>query len=337
MQLIIDNSNYDNFLNTRFISGNFLQSSLWRKFLESQAKRYWQLVVSDGPQIAATCLFYQNTLPLGRSYFYVPKGPIFNPALSRPQKQEALSLILSKAREVTVDTRKREEIFLKLDLPENLDLPPELIKSEDLQPRDSWVLELKKSADELLAAMHPKTRYNISLAKRKGVSVEFSQDTEDLKHFISLIKKTAVRNQISVHSATYYNKLIQVLFKNKCGYLALAKVDNQVVAANIVLCFGNSATYLHGASDYRFRAYMAPHLLQWESIKKMQAAGHAVYDFWGVAPEDGSKPKWGGLSRFKKSFGGQVTKSPGAYNLIYDVGWYRWYKFARKLISLSGR
>lgn len=337
MQLVIDNSNYDSFLNTRFISGSFLQSSLWRYFLSSQGKRYWQLAVLENQQIIATCLLYQNDLPLGRSYLYAPKGPIFGEKTSATQKEQALNLILSQVRDLTADTSKKEEIFFKLDLAEFLTLPPELVKSADVQPRETWFLKIRAEAKDLMAQMHPKTRYNVSLAKRKGVTVEFSQQEKVLTHFLELIKKTAARNQISVHEENYYIRLMRVLFKNKNGYLALARLDQTVVAANILLRFGSVATYLHGASDYKYRASMAPHLLQWESIKKMQELGCDIYDFWGLAPTDGSRPKWEGLSRFKKSYGGEAQSAPGAYDLIYDQGWYRLYKFGRRLKNLIGR
>jgi lipid II:glycine glycyltransferase (peptidoglycan interpeptide bridge formation enzyme) len=79
---------------------------------------------------------------------------------------------------------------------------------------------------------------------------------------------------------------------------------------------------------------MAPQLLQWESIKRAKEAGKEIYDFWGIAPEDGSKPKWEGFSRFKKSFGGRAIISSGAYDLIYDTSWYNVYNLAFKLRRL---
>ena len=242
-----------------------------------------------------------------------------------------MALLLSKIRDLLSDTKKREEIFLKLDLPQDIEIPTSLLKSDDVQPRDSWILELGPSLDQLLSQMHPKTRYNINLAQRHGVKIVFSQVAEDLKYFLELIKKTATRNQISVHSDDYYHKLWSTLLKHRAGYLALARVKERVLAANIVLNFGLGASYVHGGSDYKYRALMAPHLLQWESIKKAKEQGKRFYDFGGVAPTDGSRSRWEGLSRFKKGFGGQLATSPGAYSLIYDQGWYRLYRYFNKL------
>ncbi|MBT6691730.1 peptidoglycan bridge formation glycyltransferase FemA/FemB family protein [Candidatus Parcubacteria bacterium] len=334
MQLIAEKNNYDDFLKARFISGNFLQSSVWQDFLEQRELRNWQLAIVDKQITIATCLAYEMQLPLGKSYLYSPRGPIFSADLDDRQRQEALQLILSKLRDVTIDTKKRQEIFYKLEPSNQMYLLPEFIKSHDLQPRDTLILDLELELKNLLAEMHAKTRYNISLAKRKGVEISFSTKEEDIKHFLDLVGQTAKRNQINSHSAAHYRLLWKILLKHKVGQLCIAKVAEQVVAVNIVVKFGSAVTYLHGASDYNSRKYMAPHLLQWEIIKQAKEQGYKIYDFWGIAPEDGSKVGWAGFTRFKKGFGGRVIKSPGAHNFIYDKSWYGVYSLMRKLRRL---
>lgn len=331
MELIISQDNFDDFLQTRFVSGAFLQSSFWQNFLKLQNINFWQLAVVENQQTIATCLLYEKKLPLGKSYLYAPKGPIFRSDLSDQQKQEALSLILSKTRDVTIKTKQYQEIFFKLETNSKNKILSELIKTADVQPRDTWVLDLDQEPKNLLAKMHAKTRYNISLAKRKGVKIKFSKNQEDIKYFLELISKTAKKNQITVHSNNYYKLLWQAILKNKAGQLCLAEVDNKIVAANIVIYFGQAAIYLHGASDYNFRSYMAPHLLQWETIKDALDRAYKIYDWWGVAPEDNSKPAWSGFTRFKKSFGGRGISTAGAYDFIFDNTSYKLYKLASKL------
>ena len=334
MKLITDENNFDDFLQARFISGGFLQASLWRDFLQKRGFCTWQLAVIENQEIIATCLAYEVKLPLGKSYLYAPKGPVFADGLGGDLRREAMELILSKFRDLTIATKKRQEIFCKIELSEHKDLLVGFIKSHDLQARDTLILDLKKDHEKLLSEMHAKTRYNIALAKRKGVEISFSNKEEDIKYFLKLVGDTAKRNQISSHSAEHYGLLWQTLLKHRAGQLCIAKVRERVVAANILVRFGATATYLHGASDYNMRKYMAPHLLQWESIKQVKELGYKIYDFWGIAPEDGSKPGWAGFTRFKKGFGGQVIMSPGAYNFVYDKNWYSIYSLIRKLRKL---
>ena len=77
---------------------------------------------------------------------------------------------------------------------------------------------------------------------------------------------------------------------------------------------------------------MAPHLLQWRQIQKAKELGFKYYDFWGVAPDKASdNHPWTGITRFKKSFGGQGISYVGAYDLILDTVWYKIYKIALKV------
>jgi peptidoglycan pentaglycine glycine transferase (the first glycine) len=337
MELVIDNNNYDDFLKARFIPGNFLQSSIWKDFLNQQSRRSWRATVLEDEKIIATCLFYEKKLPFDRSYLFAPKGPIISDKVLEEKQTEALELILSKVRDITAVTRKQEEIFFKLELVKFNLVLDKMKKSGDVQPRDTWVLDLDKDIKILLGDMHAKTRYNIALATKKGVKIRFSKRVEDLNHFFRLNKKTASRNQIHTHSEEYYKKLFKILITNDAGELAIAEIDGTVVTVNILVNFGKATTYLHGASDYGFRKYMGPQLLQWESIKRAKDIGGEVYDFGGIAPKDGSKPKWEGLSRFKKSFGGRVVTSPGTYDLIYDSSWYNLYNLGVKLKYLLRR
>lgn len=331
MNLVVETKNRDDFLKARFVSGNFLQSSIWQDFLSRQNLRSWRATVLENNEVIATCLFYEKKLPFDRSYLYAPKGPVVSENISKEKRIEALELILSKARDVTIKTKRQEEIFFRLEIDHQQLILPRLKKSPDIQPRDTWVLDLKKDLKDLLADMHTKTRYNIALAKRKGVEIEFSANREDIKDFLHLNKKTASRNNIVTHSDKHYDKLFETLVSQRAGELALAKVDGQVVAANILIYFGKAATYLHGASDYNFRKHMAPQALQWASIKRAKEKACEFYDFWGIAPEDGSKASWEGITRFKKSFGGKAIFSPGTYDLIYNKSWYNLYNLGLRL------
>ncbi len=333
MQVVLDQkNNYDHLLCQKFVSGNFLQSSLWRDFLGRQNKKYWQLVIRDREKVLGVGLVYESKLPAGLSYLCSPKGPIYFYKLPSKKRSEAGKLLLSKARDICLSTKKREEIFFRLEPSDNPHIE-ELKKSKDIQPRDTWILALEKSEEEILKEMSQKTRYNINLATRKGVRIIFSQEKKDLVHFLNLIKLTATRNQISVHSDGYYELLWETLLDNRAGLLALAELNGKIIAANILVKFGQTMTYLHGGSDYQYRNYMAPQLLQWESIRQAKAAGFLVYDFWGIAPKDKSQERWQGITRFKKGFGGQRISSPGAYDFIYHPTWYQIYHLGRLVVN----
>tara|TARA_B100001964_G_scaffold243661_1_gene322309 strand:+ start:959 stop:1966 length:1008 start_codon:yes stop_codon:yes gene_type:complete len=330
---ITEKYNVDNFLKTRFISGAFLQSSVWQEFLKKQNKKYWQISVKDENNIIASCLIYENKLPFGKSYLYSPKGPIISSDISNYKKEKAFHLLLSKIRDLTVDTKKEEEIFLSLEVI-NIDLTKEFIKTNNIQPADTLIIDLTKDIENILKKMHQKTRYNIGLANRKGVKIEVSKKEKDIEIFLKLIKKTAKKNNIKIHPDKYYRLLWKTLLEKKSGELYLAKINNIIIAANIIIKFGQSVTYLHGGFDYNYRTYMAPYLLQWEIIKKIKKEGFLFYDFWGIASKNNKNNKWSGFTRFKKGFGGQEKSSLGTYNFIYNKQIYFLYSIFKKIKNM---
>ena len=334
MQAEIDNKKYDDILTDSFLSGAFLQSQLWMNFLEAQEKKFWQIIVREDDVVLAKCLLYENKLAFGKSYLYAPKGPVFKNDLSDEQIEEAAKLILSKTRDISINTKKREEVFLKIEPSQDIAFIEGLQDTANIQPKDTIYLELNKSHAEVLAAMHPKTRYNIMLAGKKGVVVEASEEEKSIEIFLALNKKTATRQNIVAHADEYYRLLWKVFLERRAAKIYLAKVGDKVVAANLQINFGKTSTYLHGASDYQYRSFMAPYLLQWQAIKDAMADGALYYDFWGIAPDDNSKANWQGFTRFKKGFSGKVVSSPKAQVFVYQAGFYKAYNFAKKLRRL---
>jgi|SRR3989339_14650 len=318
-----------------FYSGSFLQSTLWRDFLNKQQKKNWQINITDeNNNLFLSCLLYENKAPFGKSYLYAPKGPVFKNDLSADDKHELLSLFFSKTRDLEIETKTQEEIFLQLEPSEEIKNFFQVQNSHSVQPQDTSFLTLDKEPKEMLANMHQKTRYNIMLANKKEVKIKNLDKPEDLEIFLNLNKKTADRQNIITHPDNYYTLLWQTFLEHQAGKLFVAYHEGRAVAANLMIFWENTATYLHGASDYEYRQVMAPYLLQWEAIKFAQSEGFKFYDFWGIAAEDNSKPNWNGFTRFKKGFGGLDWHAPAAQVFIYNPAQYKAYLFAKKILRL---
>ena len=154
--------------------------------------------------------------------------------------------------------------------------------------------------------MKEKGRYNIRLAERHGVKVEASSD---IHTFYELLKRTGHRDQFGIKPKSHYEKFLQL----PRSFLLLAfDADTQKtpLAGLIGVVWGATGIYYYGASDERFKAKMAPYLLQWHAIKLCRSKGAKRYDFLGVAPTDDASHPWAGVTRFKKQFGGEVVNYP---------------------------
>jgi lipid II:glycine glycyltransferase (peptidoglycan interpeptide bridge formation enzyme) len=207
----------------------------------------------------------------------------------------------------------------------------------DMQPRETFVVDLAPTEEELLAAMKPKARYNIGVAKKRGVSVAMSTDAKYVEAFIRLVTGTADRKGIVAHPKAYYEAMCASLL-GEDGMIFAAEKDGSIFAANLVVFHGDTATYLHGGSDDRFRADMAPFLLQWEAMREAKRRGCTRYDFGGVnmAELEAGTGKWLGITRFKIGFSPSTSSTvfPGAYDIVLSPLRYATYRMIQKMKKL---
>ncbi len=298
--------------------GGFLQSWEWGTFQERVGLRVLRL--KDGAS-GACGQFLRRELPFGKCYWYCPRGPLGRmPGLEK------------------VDAFK-DSLFLRLE-PRDSEGVAGSLKVKDVQPGQTLIVDLRQEPEALLAAMHEKWRYNIRLAERKGVRVYMAGagDASALEIFWGLMSETTERDGFRAHDKDYYRLMLETLAgdpqadgaERPVARLVFAEHDGKVLAANLMLYFGTTATYLHGASSRERRDVMAPQLLHWKAMLDAKAWGFASYDFWGVAPEGVEGHSWAGISRFKRGFGGKYVAYPGTYDLPVDRFWYTLYRLARR-------
>lgn len=310
--------------------GSFLQSFEWGEFQKSLQKKIWRFEIKGNSKVLAEVLIVKETFPFGKSLFYIPFGPCFSQELFLKSKKEVLKLILKELKKIA---KKEKAIFLKIESVSPLPKMSEAINSfKRFQPQQTLLLNLKDKEEEIFKQFHQKTRYNIRLAERKGIEVILKENLRFSKGqatnnyfntFYKLVQKTAKRDKFTPYPKAYYQKLLE-----KTGVcLFLAKYKEKIIAANIVVFFGKEAIYLHGASNYKYRKLMAPHLLQWVQIKEAKKRKCEIYDFWGI-----DEKKWLGITRFKKSFGGEEFQYPQGKDFVFSNFWYRTYQVLRKIL-----
>jgi lipid II:glycine glycyltransferase (peptidoglycan interpeptide bridge formation enzyme) len=196
--------------------------------------------------------------------------------------------------------------------------------SEQVQFRNTVHLDLTRSEDGLLAAMKPKTRYNIRLAARKGVNVRPGAGA-DFQSLYRMYAETSLRDGFAIRPYAYYADAWDAYVQAGLGQPLVAEVEGQAVAGAVILRHAGTATYLYGMSRELHREKMPNHLLQWEAIRWARAQGCHTYDFWG-APDSfqPGDPLWG-VWRFKEGFGGTVIRTLGAWDYPASPGAYAVY------------
>ncbi|HLS97075.1 MAG TPA: peptidoglycan bridge formation glycyltransferase FemA/FemB family protein [Sphingobacterium sp.] len=198
----------------------------------------------------------------------------------------------------------------------------------DILPSNTIFMDLKRDEDSLLSGMKAKTRYNIHLAKRKGVSIR-ALGLESLAIWYELYRQTAARNNFFLHDISYFRIVLTAKANNTSSpadvYLLVAEVDDEPLAAMFLVVSASRATYLYGASASRKRNYMATYALQWRAIQLAREKGCTEYDFFGIAPHaDPAHPLYG-LYRFKVGFGGDKFHRMGCWDYPLDKQKYTYY------------
>lgn len=297
----------------------FLQSKEWVEFQQSLGRE-----VFEYGKEGIVAKIIKHRLPLGKSYLYIPHGPEMDFNQMTGGFKNPVTNFVKWLRELG---KAEKAIFIKAEplidsIAQALAEQKFRKSKKEIQPSKTVMIDLDGDDNELLGRMHHKTRYNIKIADGHGVTVSESHDV-DL--FLKLLKKTTKRDKFSAHPSNYYRALLGA--KGLNAKLFLAHYNGRPIAASLILVYGNVGYYLHGASDYEYRALMAPFALHWHIIKQLKAEGLKQYDLWGIDAR-----KWPGVTRFKLGWGGRTVEYPGSFDLPISKFWYLIYRIVRCLL-----
>ena len=336
------NSNKNNlseFIQTNSPDGGFLQSDIWRKFQESSGRKTFN--VSDNNFWAN---IVEHELPIVGKYLYIPRGPVIDTHNPQPTTHNLLNEIIKLAKKNNIGwvrfDANNEDILREL----KHQMSQYKIKKapHEMQPKELFIIDIAKSEAEILSEMKPKTRYNIKIAQRHNVKIAVCDKHQivcdrAIDEFVRLVKITAKRDQITPHPDEYYRKMFETIPSENIK-LYIAEYDGKIVAANINIFFGKTATYLHGASGHNYKNIMAPYLLQWQAMLHAKEAGCVKYDLGGVMTnnQQPTTHSWTGITRFKTGFSANMEpiKFPGSYDIVINPFRYNLYRILQRIKAL---
>ena len=311
-----------------------LQTWEWGEFKrvetgwQPQRFAYWD---AAGQVRAAASVLTRRVGPL--RVMYVPKGPALDYA-----DAEIRGAVLTHLERLA---QERGAVWLKIDpdvvlgtgIPSGRDpdRPPHddptgqavvaaleargwRFSTSQVQFRNTLVLDLRQSEEELLAGMSQSTRRKIRLAAKRGVHVRLADRPEDLRTLYKLYRVTGTRQGFLIRPLDYYREAWARFMEAGLATAFLAEWEEQALAGLVLFHFGPKAWYFYGMSSNAERRRMPTYALQWAAIRWAKAHGYPTYDFWGApnsfCEED---PMWG-VYRFKDGFGGRVVRHIGAWD-----------------------
>jgi peptidoglycan pentaglycine glycine transferase (the first glycine) len=325
---------------------HILQSWAWGELKSRHGWRATRLLFKEGGETVAAASVLRRKLPrLPVSILYVPKGPALDwnrVGLAERIMQELAGLA---RRERALFVKVDPDVYYSEDAPDFSPRPVRAMETarllelqgwrtsgEQIQFRNTLLLDLERSEDELLAAMKQKTRYNVRLAARRGVVVRsigagdsLPESDAALSLFYKLYAETGHRDGFVIRPPEYYRDAWGTFVEGGFAQLFLAEYEGEALAGLMLFRFGSTAWYMYGASSDRERQRMPNYLLQWEAIRWAREQGCILYDLWG-APDDlnESDPMWG-VVRFKLGLGGQLARGLGAWDFPVSRAGYWFY------------
>lgn len=300
------------------LSAPFTHAWEWGQILVAEGKKVERLLVEENGEVLAVAQVMYMKMGLGFQYAFCPKGPVGK------LNEETLKIFQDyfKAKKV---------LFWRIEPKQKIE-NKDIVKSRDINPSATMILDLQKSEEEILAGMHSKTRYNINLSQKKNLELK---NEKKLPVFWDLSKKTSARDGFRLHEAAHYQAILDSKFSTQLTVYSHGKA----IATMVLVGSGDNFTYLFGASDHEYRALMAPYLLQWSAMMIGKNSGYKFYDFFGVAPnvsgnehyEYDVEHQYGGVSRFKSGFGADYVEAPGTFDFIINKFGYNLYLGLRRL------
>ena len=286
-------------------------------------------------------LAIKKSTPVG-SYLYLPYGPVL---AKNSAAKNAFKALMTLA-------KQENAIFIRIE-PQNAKIaakmPKNAIKSHDLNPADTWILDISGSDEDFKAKLPSRLlRYHRN-AEKNGLTIFTSKNPADIKYLVDLQQNLAKTKKISTFSENYLKTELEQDFATlylvqdggtKCGENSIfsdvsetaAAAGPRILAAGLVFDDGTTRYNLQGAQSAEGAKMHATGILTIQLILDARAKNLQKFDFWGIAPDGAPKNHpWAGFTSFKKSFGGEAVHYAGTWDIPVNSAKYRLYQIFRAL------
>lgn len=307
-------------------ASGFMQSFFWAEFLNSIGWQTYKIGIFEKNVLIGGAIIAKYMHLTNKNFLSISEGPVL--PYDKPQAEKMFHLLVSEIDKIADFTGVNRTSHISVQ-PKLEKLPPFFSRFQkapsDQQPIKTLIINLSLSEKELLEQMKPKGRYNIKVAQKNNVTVNCVSVKEGLTDFLKLYLDFVKRQNITGKDKTYFESFATLLPDSHMARFYFAKFEGKIISTALVFYYGNTATFLFGASSGKNKETMPGYLLHWEIIKDAKKRGFTFYDFYSLAPNDDVSHPWHGYSIFKRKFGGKEVDYLGAYDFIYNQKLYKKY------------
>ncbi len=214
------------------------------------------------------------------------------------------------------------------------------VEGRPLFTKYNFVIDLSPTLEQLMTSFKQKTRYNIRVAEKKGVSVTIDNSQEAFNKYLELTEETTKRQGFYAHGRKYHQLMWEMLGDTRreildssedqdklTAHLLVAKFEGKIITTWVLFKFKDTLYYPYGASTRENREVMANNLVMWEAIKLGKEWGCQYLDMWGaLGPEPDKSDPWYGFHTFKAGYGARHVEYIGTWDYVAKPGLYRLYR-----------
>ena len=313
-------------------SGDFLHDWAWAEVAAFDGQPQRRYVLEEDGAIVALVAAQERPLWRGRTFWYVPHGPVLDYADPRAaERVRALTVGLREVASRQGAIAVKLEPRLEADAPELAAFAGRGLRRlpDTLQVGQTRIVDLVDD-DALLAGFDKDTRYSVRRSEREGVVVEITVDADEtaaIDALHELVGETQRRAGFPLPPLDRYRIAWRVLAGAGRAAILEARHEGTLLASGMVVFEGERSYYLFSGSRREQRGETkryASYALQWAMMRLARDRGVVQHDLWGVAPRDaGPDHPWHGVGLFKKGFGGRVVVWAGSWDLVVDPTLYR--------------
>jgi len=342
-RLMTDRAQWNRFV-ASMPTGHLCQTYEWPEHGEDLALRAEALRVGvvDGDQLVAAVLLLKSKVAgIPQALFYAPRGPV----VAAPDSPALPVLIRGAAK----FARRAGGFALRIEpnMPDQDKAWSDALRKVGFHTtdhviylRNTWILDVRPTEEQLLADMKMTWRYNVGYAQRKGVTVRQGTSEADFERFYELEAETARREHFYLYPKQVFHDMLDHYSAEAATrdataemQLLVAEYQGEIIGATTIAIFGDYTLSMHtGLSDKPAHRKVKPnYLMQWECFKRAKAHSCSYYDFRNIPDLLEEGQAMFGVYEFKRGFGGAFHRVMPTMDLVLNPLIYHPYQIATDL------
>jgi lipid II:glycine glycyltransferase (peptidoglycan interpeptide bridge formation enzyme) len=331
----------------RLPTGDLLHDWGWAAVASHDGQPQRRFVMAEGEQIVAICAAQVRRTALGRSFWYVPHGPVLDytdPAAAGWLRRMVSELRAAARADGGIAVRIEPRVEADSRAAALFDLSALRRVDATLQSGQTYLVDLLDDPEEQMASLDKDTRYAVRRSEREGVTTEVIDEARDeaaLERLHAIVTETLRHHNYRLPSLERYRLAWRGLAGSGRARIIEAWYRGRLESSAMLVVEGDRSYYLYSGSireekgeTKRFPSYAA----QWRMLRTAHEMGARVHDLWGVAPLGaGRDHPWYGYTLFKKGWGGRYVAWAGSWDLVVDPFIYRVRELAGTGVGLVRR